>query len=309
MTYTSRSAKLHVIKKKLYLNRYLYLIFLLPALYYVIFRYGPMVGLIISFKDFSAGLGIIKSKWVGFENYSKFLQKPYFWMVFKNTILLNLFNLFWTFPAPIVLALLLNEVKNTRFKKTVQTITYLPYFVSTVIVCGMIINFLSADGLVNQILHSVGIEKKQFLMFPQYFRSIYILSNLWSGLGWGSIIYLAALSSVDATLYEAAVIDGAGRWRQFVHVTFPGITPTIAIMFILATGNIMNVSFEKILLLYTGSTYEVADVIATYVYRQGLLRADFSYATAVGVFQSVVAFIFLLSANTLSRKLTNESLF
>ena len=289
-------------------NKYLYLLFFLPFCYYIIFHYWPMYGIIIAFKDCNIVKGIIGSPWVGFEHFKKFLFDPYFWKLVRNTLLINIYGLIWSFPAPIILALLLNEVRNQKFKRFVQSVSYLPHFISTVVVCGMIVNFLSTDGLINNLLGSFGIKPIQFLMLPEWFRTIYIGSGIWQGVGWGSIIYLAALSAVDEELYEAAIIDGANRWKQLIHITIPSIKPTISVMLIMNLGRLMSIGFEKIILLYTGPTYETADVISTYVYRRGLLGSDFSYATAVSLFQSLVGLILLYSANRVSKSIGETSL-
>ncbi|MEG6611393.1 ABC transporter permease subunit [Pseudoclostridium thermosuccinogenes] len=295
-------------RKRVMECRYLYAMFLLPLAFYIIFCYVPMYGVTIAFKKYDIMKGILGSPWVGTRYFKEFLTDPYFWKVFKNTLLLNIYNIIFSFPAPIILALLFNELKNEKFKKFTQSVSYLPHFISTVIICGMITNFFATDGPVNNLLAMLGIERIQFLMKAEWFRPIYIGSGIWQGIGWGSIIYLAALAGVDTQLYEAALIDGAGRWKMMTHITLPSILPTITIMLILSIGNIMSVGFEKILLLYNGSTYETADVIATYVYRRGLLGSDFSYATAVGLFQSVVGLIFISGANFISKKLSETSL-
>lgn len=226
----------------------------------------------------------------------------------RNTLLINVYELFWAFPAPIILALLLNELKSQRLKKFAQSVSYLPHFISTVVVCGMLVNFLTTDGLVNQIIVWFGGTPIHFLMKPEWFRTIFISSGVWQSIGWGSIIYLAALTSVDEELYDAANIDGANRWKQLLNITLPGIAPTISIMLILNVGRLMAIGYEKIILLYNGSTYETADVISTYVYRRGLLGSDFSYATAVELFQAVVGLILLVSANRLSKKISETGL-
>ncbi len=289
-------------------SKYLYLLFALPFLYYLLFCYWPMNGVLIAFQNFRVRKGILGSDWVGFANFANFITDPYFWKLVRNTILLNVYNILFGFPAPIVLALLMNELRNAGFKKFVQTVSYLPHFISTVVVVSMIVNFLSSDGMINMLLKAFGQTSVQFLMQPEWFRPIYVASGIWQNVGWNSIIYLAALSNVDMQLYEAATIDGAGRFRQMLNVTLPGIMPTITIMFIFAVGGIMSVGFEKILLLYNGSTYETADVIATYVYRRGLLKSDFSYGTAVGLFQSVIGFLFLFVTNQLSKRFGETSL-
>ncbi|MEI7027079.1 ABC transporter permease [Paenibacillus sp. y28] len=289
-------------------SKFLYAIFFIPFCYYALFHYWPMYGILIAFKDYNIVKGITGSPWVGLQHFEKFMQDAYFWKLVRNTLLINVYGLFWAFPAPIILALLLNEVKHRVFKRVVQSISYLPHFISTVVVCGMIVNFLSTDGLVNQLLKWLGMEPIKFLMLPEWFRTIFIASDIWQNVGWGSIIYLAALTAVDAELYDAANMDGAGRWRQLWNVTLPGITPTISIMLILNLGRLMSIGFEKIILLYNGSTYETADVISTFVYRRGLLGSDFSYATAVELFQAVVGLVLLYSANRISKKISQTGL-
>ena len=288
--------------------KYLYLIFLIPFIYYIVFQYWPMYGILISFQDYNVVKGISGSPWVGFKHFEKFLFDDYFWTLVRNTLLINIYNLLWGFPAPIILAILLNELRSERFKKVIQNISYLPHFISTVVVCGMLVNFLSSDGLVNQIVKFFGGESIQFLMYPQYFRTIYVASGIWQSVGWNSIIYLAALTGIDAERFEAALIDGANRWHRIRYITLPSIAPTISIMLILNLGRLMNLGHEKILLLYNGSTYETADVISTYVYRRGLLGNDFSYATAVNLFQAVVGVILVSASNQISKKVGETSL-
>lgn len=294
--------------KKIKRSKYLYLLIALPLIYYAVFCYGPMYGVLIAFKDYNMAKGILGSPWVGVEWFEKFLTDPYFWKLVRNTLLLNIYGLFWGFPIPILLALMLNEVSILKFKRVVQTVSYLPHFISTVVVCGMLVNFLSLDGLVNQIMEALGLEKIQFLMMPQYFRTIFTASGIWQSCGWNSIIYLASLTAVDQEIVEAAQIDGANRWQRICHVALPAITPTISIMLIMQLGHLMQLGYEKIILLYNGSTYETADTIATYVYRRGILGADYSYSTAVGLFQSVIGVILLISANKISKKLSDTSL-
>ena len=292
-------------------DRWLYLIMLLPFAYYVLFCYYPMYGVTLAFKQYKPKLGIIGSPWAsenGLKYVNQVVNDPYFWTVFKNTIVLNLENLLVTFPAPIILALLLNEVGSSKYKRVVQTITYLPHFLSTVVVVGMMNVMFNSSGIVNQAIASMGMEKVSFLNDAQYFRPMYIGSNIWQGIGWDSIIFLSALSGLDMELYEAARIDGAGRWKQTLHITIPGILPTIIIMLILAMGRIMNVSYQKILLMMTGSNQSVSDVISTYVYRRGITKADFSYATAVNLFQSLVSLLFVGVTNYISRRTSETSL-
>lgn len=289
-------------------NKYLYALIALPVVYYIIFHYAPMYGIIVSFKDYNIVKGIMGSPWAGFKWYEKFLADPYFWKVVRNTFLLSLYNIAWGFPFPIIIALLLNEVRNRKFKKAIQSVTYLPHFISTVVVCGMLVSVLSSDGLVNNIIAGLGGERIQFLMYPEYFRTIYIISEVWQKAGWTSIIYLAALTGIDSSILDAATIDGANRMQRIRHVTLPAITPTIATLLIMDLGKMMNLGYEKVLLLYNGSTMETADIIATYVYRRGILQNSFSYATAVGLFQTVVGVVLLVMANQISKKLSETSL-
>ena len=298
-------------RRALIRDRWLYLIMILPCLYYLLFHYYPMYGVTLAFKQYKPKLGIIGSPWAsqhGMKYILQVVQDPYFWTVFKNTIVLNVVNLAITSPAPIILALLLNEVASDRYKRVVQTVTYLPHFLSTVVVVGMMNTMFSSSGIVNELLGKIGLGPFAFLNDAQYFRPMYIGSNIWQNIGWDSIIFLAALSGLDQALYEAARIDGAGRWKQTIHITIPGILPTIVIMLILAMGKIMNVSYQKILLMMTGSNQSVSDVISTYVYRRGITKADFSYATAVGLFQSLVSLVFVTTTNWISRRTTETSL-
>ncbi len=292
-------------------DKYLYLIMLLPAIYYILFCYYPMYGVTLAFKQYKPKLGILGSPWAsqnGMKYVLQVVNDPYFWTVFKNTIVLNLTNLVISFPAPIILALLLNEVASSKYKRVVQTITYLPHFLSTVVVVGMMTSMFNSSGIVNELLGKLGVGPIAFLNDAQYFRPMYIGSNVWQSIGWDSIIFLSALAGLDMELYEAARIDGAGRWKQTIHITLPGILPTIIIMLILAMGRILNVSYQKILLMMTGSNQSVSDVISTYVYRRGITKADFSYATAVNLFQSLVSLVFVFATNWISRKTSETSL-
>ncbi len=288
--------------------KWLYVLLIIPMLFYFCFCYMPMYGVLIAFKDYNITKGVWGSPWVGFKWFEKFLTDSYFWKLVRNTLLLNIYNLLWGFPIPIILALLLNEVSHAGYKRMIQTVSYLPHFISTVVVCGMVVNFVSLDGVINQFIQFLGFDKIQFLMQPQWFRTIYISSAIWQTCGWTSIIYLSALTAVDQEIIEAAMIDGANRLQRIRHVTLPSIAPTISIMLIMQLGKLMNLGYEKILLLYNGSTYETADVISTYVYRRGILSNDFSYATAVGLFQSVIGIILIVSANKISKKLSETSL-
>lgn len=305
---TSRFAR---IKRAFLRDKYLYLLFLLPFSYYIIFEYVPMYGILIAFKKIKVFTGfgtILHTPWIGFAYFQEYLSDPYFWKLVRNTILIRIYEILWGFPVPIIFALLLNEVRSKIFSRTIQSLTYLPHFISTVVVCGMITTFLATDGLVNQIISALGGTAIQFLAQPQWFRTIFVSSGIWQNFGWESIIYLAALTSIDVELYNAAKIDGAGRWKQTLHITLPGIAPVAIILLILNMGKIMNVGYQKILLLYNGVTYETADVIATYVYRKGLIDSDFSYATAVGLFSTLIGFAFVYAANRTSRAVTGTSL-
>ena len=235
---------------------------LLPVLiHYIIFHYLPMYGIVIAFKDFRAGLGILGSPWAGLKYFRQFFESYYFLRLIRNTFLINLFDLFWGFPAPIILALLLNELRSNSFKRVVQSISYLPHFISVVITVGFIVDFFSHKGLINNFLSMFGMTPINFLIEPSWFRTLYIGSGIWQGIGWGSIIYLAAISGIDPGLYEAATIDGAGRFRKISAITIPSIMPTIVILLIFRIGGMMSVGFEKVFLMYNPSTYETADVI------------------------------------------------
>ncbi|KIL42161.1 sugar ABC transporter permease [Gordoniibacillus kamchatkensis] len=305
---TGNWAALQTIRADLRRHWAVYVMALPVIAYYVIFHYGPMYGLQIAFKDFQPAKGIWGSPWVGFKHFVSFFNGIYFWRLIKNTILINVYELLFGFPAAIVLALLLNEVRNGVFKRVVQTVSYLPHFISIVVVAGMMFDFLGRTGLINQIIGAFGIEPIDFLKEAGWFRFLYVSSGVWQGVGWGSIIYLAAIATIDPTLYEAARMDGASRWKQTLHVTIPGIMPTIVILFILQMGNMLSVGSEKVLLLYNPLTYSTADVISTYVYRKGVLEASYSFTAAVGLFNSVVSFILIVSANSISKRLSENKL-
>jgi putative aldouronate transport system permease protein len=290
-------------------NKYLYLMILPVLAYYVLFHYAPMYGALIAFKNFSPMKGIIDSPWVGFAHFESFFSSYYFWRIFKNTILISLYSLLFEFPMPILFALLLNEVKNKTFKKAAQSITYMPYFISMIVICGMIKDFTNSGGFINTFFVSVmGTDGQAMLQKPELFRSLYVISDIWQRVGWESIIYMAALTSIDQEQYEAARIDGASRLQQIWNITLPGILPVIVIMFILRSGNLLNVGFEKIILLYNPVVYETADVISSFVYRKGLLEFNWSYSSAVGLFNSVLNLLLLIAANRFSKKVTDNSL-
>ncbi|WMJ90131.1 ABC transporter permease [Anaerocolumna sp. MB42-C2] len=290
-------------------HKMLYWMILPVILFFIVFNYVPMAGIIMAFQDYSPQAGIFGSKWIGLNNFIEFFKSPNFIRVTKNTLLLSFWDLLFNFPAPIILALLLNEIHGKFYKKVVQTISYLPYFLSIAIVCGLIRDFTAANGPITIALASIIGKKGTLLGMPDMFRPIFISTNIWQTMGYGSIIYLAALSQVDEEQYEAATIDGAGHWKQCLYVTIPGIASTIIIMLILRIGQLLSVNFEKVLLLYNSAVYETADVISTYIYRQGILNHDYGYSTAVGLFNSVIGMILILGANNISRKYSETSLF
>jgi putative aldouronate transport system permease protein len=294
--------------KDLSRNRYVYLMLAPVVLYYLVFHYGPMYGAIIAFKDFTPAQGILGSRWIGLENFQEFFGSVYITRLLRNTLAINILDVVFGFPAPIVLALLLNELTSARFKRMVQTITYLPHFMSLVVVVGIMIDFLSRDGLINTLLSVVGIQSTAYMQEAGWYWVLYVGSNIWQSVGWGSIIYLATIASVDPTLYEAAVMDGANRWRQLWHITLPGIMPMIITLLILRIGMMMSVGYEKTILMYNPSTYDTADVISSYVYRKGVLGMDYGFSAAVGLFNSVINFMFLFAANRLSRRMNQPSL-
>lgn len=289
-------------------NKYIYFM-LLPVIgYYLLFFYVPLYGAQIAFRDFIPARGIWGSPWVGLDYFYEFFDGLYFWRLIRNTIAINLLDIIFGFPAPIILALLLNELTSSRFKGAVQTITYMPHFISLVVVAGLVIDLLARDGMVNTLLGFFGVAPVLFLQRPELYWWIHVFSGIWQSVGWGSIIYLAAITTIDPTLYEAAKVDGAGRFRQIWAITLPGIAPTIIILFILRVGQMMTVGYEKTILLYNPLTYETADVISSYVYRKGVLEADFGFSTAVGLFNSVINFALLVIANRLSRRYSETSL-
>lgn len=285
-----------------------YIMVLPVVIFYLLFCYKPMYGILIAFKDFSPAAGILGSDWVGFRYFKEFFHSYYFTRILKNTLVISLTSIIVGFPMPIIFALLLNEIKNQKFKRITQTISYMPHFISLVVVCSMIKMFTASNGFITYILSFFGGQDYSLLTRPGYFLPIYVLSGIWQEIGWGSIIYLAALSGIDQELYEAARIDGAGRWKQTLHVTLPGISGTIIIMLLLRIGNIMNVGHEKILLLYNPGIYETADVISTFVYRKGLQDYQWGYSTAVGIFNSIINFTVVMVFNKISKKVSEVSL-
>ncbi|MBP3362154.1 MAG: sugar ABC transporter permease [Clostridia bacterium] len=304
-THTSkRQFLLHDLK----INRNLYIMMIPVLVYFLLFKYLPMYGALMAFQDYSPKLGVWGSKWVGLKHFINFVTARSFWGLLGNTFRISFSSLIFGFPAPILLALLMNELQSMKFKKVVQNITYLPHFISLVVVCGLVKDFTMNDGVIGNLVEIFGGEPKTLLNYPEFFVPVYIISDIWQGVGWGTIIYLSALSAVDSTLYEAATIDGAGRFKQVLHITLPGIAPTIVIMLILRLGSILNVGFEKIILLYNDSTMSVADVISSYVYRRGLINLDWSFSSAVGLFNSVINLIFLIGSNYINKRVNESSL-
>lgn len=299
----------HKISRDWKMNKYKYLLILPVLVYLALFCYKPMYGLIIAFNNYKPTRGITGSDYVGLMWFDNFFNNIYFWRLLSNTFTISALSIVFGFPAPIILALLLNEIQNDKFKRTVQTITYMPYFISLVVTCSIIKIYCQENGLFSQIIEIFGGTRRNLLIDSGAYRPIYVLSGIWQNIGWNSIIYLAALSGIDQEQYEAARIDGANRFQQMLHITIPGILPTIMILFVLRMGSILNVGYEKVLLLYTENTYNVADVFSTYTYRVGLEQKQYSLSTAVSLFNTVVNIMFLVFTNWLSRKTTESGLF
>ncbi len=296
-------------KKNIRRDKYLLLLVAPVLIYYFVFHYLPMYGAVIAFKDFSPGQSIWESPWVGIRWFKEFFSSIYFTRLISNTFILSGLALIFSFPVPIIFALLLNEIRRKNLKRTIQTISYLPHFISLVVMVGILSNFLSpSDGVINQLLRRFGMEPINFMGESTWFRPLYIGSGIWQSYGWNSIIYMAALTSIDPQLYEAARIDGCNRWKEMRYITLPGIRATAVMLLILALGNLMNVGFEKIILMYSPAIYDVSDVISTYVYRRGILNAQYSFGSAVGLFNSIINFILLLSVNRISRHYTQIGL-
>lgn len=291
-------------------DKYFLLMFTIPLLYLLIFKYFPIFGNIIAFRRYRVGMGLFGQGWVGLRYFNMFLADPMFWTAFKNSFLLSILCLAINFPIPIVFALLLNEINNDKFRRVAQTISYLPRFIATVVMMGMLREILSpTNGIVNSFLDLFGINSIYFLDDPAWYRSVFTLTDTWQYTGWNAIIYLAALSNINMELYDAASIDGAGRFRQTIHVTIPGILPTILILLLLSIGNLLSRGYDKSLLLYTHGNSSTSDIIETFVYRMGLVQNSYSYSAAVGLFSSLLGITLLTGANALSRKLTETSLF
>ncbi|MBW5444818.1 ABC transporter permease subunit [Cohnella sp. CFH 77786] len=279
-------------------------------LYFAIFKYVPILGSVIAFQDFNIFKGILRSEWVGWKWFEQFFHYPQFTRLLSNTLIISFYQILFVFPAPIVLALLLGEVRNMAFKRTVQTILYMPHFLSWVIIGGLGYMLMSPQiGLINQAIVSLGAEPVHFLQEPGYFRTIIISSSIWKEMGWNAIIFLAALSGISPSLYEAAKIDGAGRWKQLVHITFPGILPTVMLLLLLKIGHILDLGFEQIYVFLNPITYQTGDVLDTYTYREGIVQGQYSLTTAIGLFKSVAGLLLLLIANRTSKAATGESIF
>jgi putative aldouronate transport system permease protein len=291
------------------MNWSVYLLFAPILVYFIVFNYLPMFGIVMAFQDFSAIRGYFGSKWVGLANFISFFSGPDFLRVLRNTLVISFLNLGIGFPLSIIFALLLNEITYTWFKKFTQTISYLPFFVSAVVVCGLVIDFVSSNGIITNLLVFFGLPRQNLLTDPKFFWGINLLTDVWQGLGYGSILFIASISGVNHELYEAAAIDGAGRLGRAWHVTLPALLPVIVTMLVLRCGMIMNVGSDKILLLYNPSIYETSDVISTHVVRMGIERMQYGYSAAVGLFNSVVGLIMLVVSNFVSQKLTEHSVF
>lgn len=311
MAATTRKFTRANIKKDFHHNWLLYVMIMPAVVFYVMFAYIPMVGNIMAFKEYVPGIGFrgfFVGQWVGLKYIVQFINGIHFTRLVRNTILISVYNLIFGFPAPIILAILLSEMPFNGYKRVVQTITYLPHFVSTVVICGLIVNFSLSTGLFSDISELFGGPHISFLQNPKYFRTIYIASGIWQGIGWSSIIYLSAITGIDNSLYEAAVIDGANKFQQILHVTLPGISSTIIILFILQVGQMMNVGYEKIMLLYNPSIYDTSDVISTYVYRKGLVEMNWSFSAAIDLFNKLINFLLLITANVISKRVSEVSL-
>jgi len=295
--------------KQIRRHPYLYLMVLPAIVWFLIFCYAPMGGVVMAFQDFRPTRGFFRSKWAGWKHFELLFKDKIFWRAFENTLIISALKLLFGFTSPIVLAFLLNEIFNTKFKRVAQTILYLPHFLSWVIVAGILANLLGSDGVVNTILNRMGIDSINFMANPKNFRELLIITHVLKGLGWGSIIFIAAISGIDPTYYEAAIIDGAGRFRQAIYITLPLLMPTIIIMFILNIGSLVNAGFDQVFALYNSSVLSVGDIIDTYVYRAGLEEARHSFSAAAGLFKSVISMVLVVSTNAASRRITGESLF
>ena len=296
--------------KRFWDTKFLFVLWLPALVYYLVFHYFPMWGISLAFFQYNSWLGLKGSPFIGFRNFEVFFKSPDFWPYIRNTLMLGLQSLTISFPSVIIFALLLNEVRNAKFKKTVQTISYMPHFMSTVVIVSLITTLCDpTQGAINLIIKALGGKPIFFIMEKNWFRPLYLISGMWQGIGWGTIIYLAAISNVDPGLYEAARLDGAGRWRQMLSITLPSIAPTVSTMLILQCGKILSASMEKVLLMQQPATYETSQVLSTYVYRVGIMNGNYSFGQAIGLFTSLVNLALILSANWLSRKLTDYGIF
>ncbi|HGQ7238123.1 TPA: ABC transporter permease, partial [Streptococcus pneumoniae] len=286
----------------------LYLMMIPATVLLILFTYGPMYGIIMAFQDFTVFKGYTGSSFVGLKHFQRLFSDPLFYRLFKNTFMVGVLDFLFSFPAPLIFALILNEVRKVRFKSVVQSISYLPHFIPLVVMVGIIFELFGSYGIINSLLSSLGMEPISFFTKSEWFLPLYIGSGVWKTIGWGSIIYMGALTNIDSTLYEAADMDGANRWHKMWHVTLPSLRPTVVTLFILNAGGIMQVGFEKVFLMSSPATYEVSDVLSTYVYRQGILNSDFSYSAAVGLFNNIVALLFVLLANKIAKKLGEEGI-
>ncbi|MGZ9585554.1 ABC transporter permease [Paenibacillus marinisediminis] len=308
---------IHRIFTQLWLNhlspywktRYLVLLFLPAIAYYIIFHYVPIYGILIAFKDYRFKLGIWGSPWVGLEHFRDLFSLPSFWEVFRNTIIISFYKLVFSFPAPIILALMLNEVRHMIFKRFVQTISYVPHFLSWVVIAGLFVQFLSPSiGPINILLKAFGIDPIYFLGDPKWFRAVLVLTEVWKSVGWGTIIYLAVLTGINPDLYEASKVDGASRMQNIRYITLPSMAPVVTIMFILAVGQIVNDDFDQVFNLYSPAVYQVGDVLSTYTYRRGLVELEYSFAATVGLFKNIIAFVLIVITNTISKKINEYGL-
>lgn len=298
------------LKKNIKRDRMLLLIVLPGVIYFAVFCYGPMYGILMAFKDYNISQGVWGSPWVGLKHFEELIHSVYFGRLVKNTFLLSIEQLLWSFPIPIAFALLLNEIRKKSFLRVAQTAAYLPHFVSVVVVVGILKDLLASDGgVLTQMLSFFGVTPKNYFNMPEAFRTLYIGSGIWQEFGWNSIIYVAAISAIDPQLYESAALDGAGRWQRLRHITLPSIAPTIILLLILNMGNMLNIGYEKVILMYNAATYSTADIFSTYVYRKGLLNAQYSFAAAVGLANSLINVVILLMANHAAKKITDTSIF
>ncbi|MDQ0902302.1 putative aldouronate transport system permease protein [Paenibacillus sp. V4I7] len=305
-----RKSKLSLLMKEFIRDKWLYLMMLPGVAYFLIFKYVPMYGLIMAFQDYKPHLGFMESPWVGFKHFERFFSEPQFGMLFRNTIIIAVYNLVFFFPLPIILSLMMNELRRDRFKRFVQTLIYIPHFVSWVVVVGIFYMLLTTEnGILNELIYAISGKKIAFLLEPEWFRTMIISQSIWKEVGWGTIIFLAALSGVDMQLYEAVRIDGAGRWRQLWHITLPAIRSTIIILMILRLGNFLDSGFEHIFLMITPTNREVGEVFDTYVYTKGLTQAQYSYSAAVGLFKSAIGLVLVLGSNWLAKRFGQEGVY